>query len=102
MTLEQLDQKFDEFMDFMKDTVPTKSELDSGLQGVRSEIQEVRSDVQKVQLQVLEVRSEILTVADQVAKIQETVEIELVAPTRRVDRLERRVTAVERKLGLAT
>ncbi len=105
-TLAQLDQKFDtlsgefrafrekqdEFVEFLKENVALKSELHSGLQEVRTEL---RSEIQ-------EVRNEVLTVADQVTKLQETVEIELVAPTRRMDRLERRVTAVERKLGLAT
>jgi chromosome segregation ATPase len=116
-TLEQLDQKIDQqfdalsgeirdFVEFVKENVAMKSALDSGLLEVRtelrSEIQGVQGQVQDLQGRVTNVRSEILTVADQVTKLQETVEIELVVPTRRMDRLERRVTVVERKLGLAT
>ena len=113
-TLEQLDQKLDEFMDFMKERVAmsvevqeVRTELRSELQNVRtelrSEIHDLRSGLQlEIQGVQTGLRSEILAVADQVTKLQETVEIELVAPTRRMDRLERRVTVVERKLGLAT
>lgn len=120
VTLEQVNQnlnrlggRFEELTDFIKDQVAMKSEvqdvkteLRSEIRGVhtglRFEIQAVQNNVQTLQNDVLTVRHEVLTVADQVTKLQETVEIELVAPTRRVDRLERRVTAVERKLGLAT
>ncbi len=37
---------------------------------------------------------------DQQAKMQGTMELEPIAPTRRTDRLESRVTIVENKLGL--
>lgn len=125
ITLEQLDQKFDRrfeqmhqeigslsgdmrgLVEFVKENVAMKSEVQElrETMATRADLQELRetmatrADLQELRV---ELRSEILTVADQVTKLQETVEIELVAPTRRVDRLERRVTVVERKLGLAT
>lgn len=38
---------------------------------------------------------------DQMAQLREKVDLELIAPTRRMDRIEHRVTVVEGKLGLA-
>ncbi len=49
-----------------------------------------------------DVRQEVLAVSDQVARLQLTIEQELVAPTLRMDRFEGRLQVVEAKLGLAS
>lgn len=96
ITLEQLDQKFDlrfnhlderhdELMDFLKEHMVVRADLANFM---------TKDDGRRLEHRML-------VLEDQQAKMQETMELELVAPTRRMDCLERRVAIVEGKLGLA-
>ena len=90
-----------EILEFIKDNMATKDELDLKLARYATKEDLERLD-QKIEKELFGFKSEILTAVDQFAKKHETLEIEQLSTRNRFDRIEDRVGVVEEKLGLAT
>ena len=118
LTTNQLAQKFDglerkvegltsemhEFIGFVKENVAMKADFDRF--ATKDDLQNfaTKDDFDRFATKedLQDVRQEVLAVSDQVARLQLTIEQELVAPTLRMDRFEGRLQVVEAKLGLAS
>ena len=93
-----------EIMDFLQEHMVMRSDLQDFMKKDDAALFLTKEDavnfMTKEDSRRLEHRMFVLE--DQQAKLIQTVELELLAPTRRVDRLERRVGIIESNLGLAT
>jgi len=79
---EKLSDRFDELMDFLKEHMVMRSDLENFMTKEEGR----------------ELRSEIHAVGDTVARLQQTLEIELLATKGRKDRLEDRIDQVENRI----
>lgn len=100
VTTNQLADMLYELMDFLKENMVVRADLER--YATKEDLYRVEEKIDAVSGQVGNLKHRFSVLEDQQVKLQQTVEIELLAPTLRMDRMEGRLGIVETKLGLAS